>query len=50
MYRIIDNYGTNQRAWSRANALAWLAAAGPNAMVINLWGRIVARRVQQRAY
>jgi len=50
MYLITDDYGTRQRAWTRSNALEWLAAAGENAIVRNLWGRVVARRSQARIY
>lgn len=50
MYLITDSYGTRQRAWSRASALSWLAAAAPQATVTNIWGRVVATRTQVRVY
>lgn len=46
MYRITDDYGTRQWAWTRADALDWLKYCGPIAEVHNLWGRLVARRIQ----
>lgn len=45
MYLITDNYGTRQRAWSRCQALAWLAACAPRAEIHDIFGRLVARRV-----
>lgn len=50
MYLITDDYGTRQRAWTRASALSWLAACSPQAKVTNLWGRVVGVRNQIRAY
>lgn len=47
MCLITCTYGTRQRAWSRTEALAWLAAAGPDATVFDLFGRVVARRIQE---
>lgn len=44
MYLITCTYGTRKRAWSRAEALAWLACCGPRATVRDLFGRIVATR------
>lgn len=44
MYLITDTYGTRQRAWTRTEALAWLAACSPDAQVHNIWGRLVATR------
>lgn len=44
MYLITDTYGTRQRAWTRSEALAWLAACSPDAQVHNIWGRLVATR------
>jgi hypothetical protein len=44
MYLITDTYGTRQRAWTRSEALAWLAACSPEAQVHNIWGRLVATR------
>jgi hypothetical protein len=46
MYLITDNYGTRQRTWTKSEALAWLACCAPQAQVKNLWGRVVATRVQ----
>jgi hypothetical protein len=36
MYLITDTYGTRQRAWTRSEALAWLAACSPDAQVHNI--------------
>lgn len=44
MYLITDNYGTRQRAWSRRQALSWLAACAPHAQVHDIFGRLVASR------
>ena len=44
MYVITDDYGTRQRAWSRAEALAWLAACSPRAQIHDAFGRFVASR------
>ena len=49
MYLITDTYGTRQRAWTRSEALSWLAACSPDAKVTNLWGRLVATRYQVAA-
>lgn len=46
MYLITDNYGTRQRTWSKAEAMQWLSCCAPQATVTNLWGRVVATRVQ----
>jgi hypothetical protein len=46
MYLITDSYGTRQRAWTRAEALDWLRYCSPEAEIHNIWGRLVARRVQ----
>lgn len=50
MFLIIDSYGTRQRAWTRRGALSWLACASPDACIVDLFGRIVARRAQHRIY
>lgn len=50
MFLITDTYGTHQWAFGRIEALAWLAAAGPDAQVRNVWGRVVASRSFSRAY
>lgn len=44
MYLITDDYGTRQRAWTRREALEWLACCSPRAQVTNIWGRVVAAR------
>jgi hypothetical protein len=44
MYLITDDFGTRQRAWTRAQALDWLAFCSPKATVTNIWGRVVASR------
>lgn len=45
MYRIVDNYGTNQTAWSWTEALSWLWASAPTAMILNRFtGRVIALR------
>jgi hypothetical protein len=49
MYLITDTYGTRQRAWTRTEALSWLAACSPEAKVTNIWGRVVATRYQVAA-
>lgn len=46
MYLITDSYGTRQRAWSRTEALEWLACCSPEAQVTDIFGRVVAVRVQ----
>lgn len=46
MFLITDNYGTRKWTWGRAEALQWLACCAPDATVRNVWGRVVARRVQ----
>lgn len=46
MYLICDSYGTHQRAWSRAQALDWLRHCSPEAYVLDLFGRVVATRIQ----
>lgn len=48
-YLITCNYGTRQRCQTRAEALKWLAACGPVAQVHDLFGRLVAQRVQVSA-
>lgn len=50
MFLITDSYGTRQWALGRREALEWLAAAGPDAQVRNVWGRVVAQRSFQRVY
>lgn len=49
MYLVIDNYGTRQRAWSRAEALDWLRYCAPHAIVRDLFGRVVATRTVEAA-
>lgn len=46
MYLITDNFGTRQRAWSRTEALAWLACCSSEAKITDIFGRVVAIRVQ----
>lgn len=47
MYLITDDYGTRQTAWTWAQALEWLAACSPNAVIQNRFtGRVLASRVQ----
>ncbi len=46
MYLITDSFGTRQRAWSRAEALAWLAKCSDEAQVADIFGRVVATRIQ----
>lgn len=46
MYLITDTFGTRQRAWSRAEALEWLACCSDTAWVHDIFGRLVATRVQ----
>lgn len=49
IYIVTCDYGTRKRCWSRQQALQWLAACGPTAQVSDLFGRVVARRVQVSA-
>jgi hypothetical protein len=44
MYIITDSFGTRQRAWSRTEALAWLAKCSDQAQVADIFGRVVATR------
>ena len=44
MYLITDSFGTRQRAWSRTEALAWLAKCSDTAFVHDCFGRLVATR------
>jgi hypothetical protein len=45
MYRIIDTYGTHKTCWTWAEALAWLAACSPEALVVHrLTGAFLAGR------
>lgn len=47
MYRITCNFGTNQTAWTWAEALAWLACCGSTGTITNrLTGRTLAVRHQ----
>lgn len=46
MYIITDTYGTRQRSWSRADALDWLTYCSETAWVHDIFGRLVAMRVQ----
>lgn len=46
MYIITDTYGTRQRSWSRADALDWLTYCSETAWVHDIFGRLVATRVQ----
>lgn len=46
MYLITDSFGTRQRAWSRADALDWLAHCSDEAQVTDIFGRVVAIRIQ----
>lgn len=48
MYKVTDDYGTKQWAWTRAEALDWLLYCGPRAEVHNVWGRLVAVRTQEQ--
>ncbi len=49
MYKIVDSYGTCQVCWTWKEALEWLAACSPYAVVFNRFtGKILAIRVQQR--
>ena len=51
MYLITDTYGTRQVAWTFRQALAWVAACSPTAMIQNRFtGRTIATRVQVRAH
>lgn len=46
MYRIIDSYGTNKACWTWCEALSWLAACSPDAVICNRFtGRVIATRV-----
>jgi hypothetical protein len=45
MYLITDSFGTRQRAWSRAEALAWLAKCSDEAQVADIFGRVLATRI-----
>jgi len=47
MYLITDDYGTHQRVWTKEDALDWLRYCGHRAVVTNLWGRVVASRIQE---
>jgi hypothetical protein len=47
MYKVTDDYGTKQWAWTKAEALDWLLYCGPRAEVHNVWGRLVATRTQE---
>lgn len=45
MFLITDDYGTRRVAWTRAEALSWLAACSPRAEIRNRFtGRLLARR------
>lgn len=45
MYLITDSYGTRKVAWSRSEAIAWLAACSPDAVIRNrITGRVLAAR------
>lgn len=45
MFKITDDYGTNQVAWTWREALAWLAVCSPRAQVSNRFtGRLIAQR------
>lgn len=51
MYRVLCDLGTHKTCWTWAEALSWLAASGPDALVVHrLTGVLLARRVQRRAY
>lgn len=44
-FRIVDDYGTDARAYSFAAAIEWLPACSPFALVQNrITGRVIARR------
>lgn len=47
MFIITDTYGTRKVAWTRAEALCWLAVCSPDATITNRFtGRLVgARRI-----
>lgn len=44
MYLITDTFGTRQRAWSRAEALAWLAKCSDEAWIHDCFGRLLVTR------
>lgn len=45
MYEITDSYGTRKTCWTWAEALSWLAACSPSAVVRNRFtGRVIAAR------
>lgn len=46
LFLITCDYGTRQWALGRRAALEWLACCGPVAEVRDVFGRVVARRVQ----
>lgn len=49
MYLITCDYGTRKRAWTKREALEWLACCGPHGIVVNVWGTIVAsRKIEER--
>lgn len=51
MYRITDNYGTRRTAWTRREAMEWLAACGDYAVITNRFtGRLIAARQFHRVY
>ena len=45
MYKVQDSYGTNKTAWTKREALSWLAACSPQAFITHrLTGKVVASR------
>lgn len=52
MYRVIDDYGTNQFCWTWKQAIEWMGYAGKEwAAIQNFWtGAIVAQRWDDREY
>lgn len=45
MYRVSDSYGTCKTCWTWAEALSWLAACSPVAVVTHrITGRVIAAR------
>lgn len=47
MYRITDDFGTNETCWTWAEALVWLACCSANATITHrLTGAFIASRTQ----
>jgi hypothetical protein len=50
MYRIVDTYVTHKVVWTWAQALAWLAACSPEALIVHrLTGVFLAGRTFTKA-